>query len=82
MMTAVQVNDNGNGNGNFGSGNGNNENGKEYPVERIGIQVLIECYKVDVHTIQHELNTHEDSNHIAPGKQAIHAYKKQAGTDE
>jgi|LakMenEpi03Aug12_release.lakeMendotaPanAssembly.Ray.scaffolds.fasta_scaffold469969_2 hypothetical protein len=82
MMAAVQVDYNGNGECHFGSGNGDYEDGKEYPIQRIGIQVLIAGYKVDVYTIQHELDTHEYGNHITPCKQAIHAYKKQARTDE
>jgi hypothetical protein len=82
MMAAVQVDYNGYGKRYFGSGNGDNEYGKKYPVERIGIQVFIERYKVDVYTIQHEFNAHEHGNHIASCKQPVHAYKKQACTNE
>jgi hypothetical protein len=81
-VTAVEVDNNGNGKRYFGCGNGNYENGKENPFKCIGIQVFIESNKVDIDAVQHELNAHQYSNHIPPGKQAIHAYKKQAGAYE
>lgn len=81
-MTAVQVDNNGNGKRYFCSGNGDNKYGKEYPVECIGVQVFIKGYKIDVDAVEHEFDTHEHGNHIAPGKQAVHANEKQAGADK
>jgi hypothetical protein len=81
-MAAVQVDNNGNSKRYFGSSNRNNKNGKEYPVECIGVQVFIEGNKVDIDAIQHELYAHKNGNHIAPGKQPVHAYEKQACANE
>ena len=39
-------------------------------------QIFIKGYKIQVHTIQYQFNTHQHSNEVSPGKEAIHANKE------
>jgi hypothetical protein len=75
-VASVQVNDYRNGYRSFRSGNGYYKQGKENAIQLIGVQVFVECHKIDVHTIQDQFDRHQHGDQVAPGEQPIHADKK------
>jgi len=46
------------------------------------IQVFIKRSQIDVYTIQHQLDRHQQRNQITTGKHAKHAYKKQGCAED
>src|SRR6185312_3611355 len=79
-MVSIQVNNNCDRHRSFGSSNGNDEDGKEYTIQLIGVQVFIKSHKIDVHTVQHQLDRHQQGDQVPAGKQAVHANEKQGRT--
>ena len=63
----------------FGRSYGYNKYGKKYTLQLAGPQILVNGHKIDIDTIEHQFNAHKQRNHVAPGKQAVHAYKEEAG---
>jgi hypothetical protein len=77
QVAAVQVDDNGNGNGSFSGSNGDDENGEEDTIKFARPYVFVECDEIDIDAVQDELDTHENGDHVAAGKQTVHADEKQ-----
>jgi hypothetical protein len=73
VMTPVQVYNNGYRQCGFRCGDGNNENCKKYAPKGFRIQVAVKSHKIDIDTIQDQLNCHEHCDHISPREQAVHA---------
>jgi hypothetical protein len=44
--------------------------------QAVGIEVMVESNKVDVHGIQHQLDAHQHGDHIPADKYAQQSYKK------
>jgi hypothetical protein len=77
QVAAVQVDDDSNGNGGFSGSNGDDENGEEDTIEFARPYVFVEGDEIDIDAVQDELDTHENGDHVAAGKQAVHADEKQ-----
>jgi hypothetical protein len=82
QVAAVKVDDDGNGNGGFSGSNGDDENGEEDTVEFARPYVFIEGDEIDIDAVQDELDTHENGDHVAAGKQAVHADKEQGSAQQ
>ena len=81
-MAPVKIYDDRNGSGRFCCCDGDDENCKENSVEPVGPNVFIEGDKVQVHTVQHQFNTHQHGNQVPPGEESVHSDKEECGADE
>ena len=45
-------------------------------------QIFIECNKIQIHTVQYQLNAHQHGDKVSPGEEAVDADKEQCGADE
>jgi hypothetical protein len=79
-MAPIQINNDGYGNSCLRSRYRNDKNGKEHPVEPLRVKVFVERYKIDIHTVQDQLDSHEHGDQVAAGEQSIHADKEQRRT--
>ncbi len=74
--TPVYVDDQRNGHRGFYCSNGYDNKGKKLSVQMTGIEVMVEGHKVDVDSIQHQFQRHQDGDEAPANNESVHANEK------
>src|SRR5688572_22920002 len=81
-MTTVEVDDNSDSDGRFGCRDGDDEQGKEQTIHFVWPEIFVECYKIQVHAVQDQLNAHEHGDQVPSREKSIHTNKEKCRADE
>ena len=77
QVASVQVDDDGNGNCSFGGSNRNYKYSEHHTIQPVCPEIFIESNKIDIDTVQDQLNAHQHGDEISSGKKSINTNEEQ-----